>query len=189
VAAEKGDYMNVDSMKIIDITRAISDRMAVYPGDPKVRITSVKSLKTDGYRLSEISMGLHTGTHIDAPAHFLEKGETIDGIRPIIGSARVIDGKIPPRLLAKGEVLLIKGRKSISMGDAEIIIKGGALAIGIDSLSIGSHGVHEKLLSKGILIIEGLELGKAKVGRYQIICLPMRILGAEAAPARCILVC
>jgi len=175
-------------MDIIDVTKAIYDGMQVYPGDPKVKIKSAKSLKKDGYRFSEISMGLHAGTHIDAPAHFLKRGKAIDATKPILGSARVVEGKIVQGCLAKGEIPIVKGRKSITEGEAELIANCGIPAVGIGSLSIGSPEVHKKLLSKGVLIIEGLDLSRAKPGKCQIICLPMKIRGAEAAPARCLLV-
>jgi len=175
-------------MEIIDITREISDGMDVYPGDPKVKIKTVKSLAKDGHTLSEISMGLHSGTHIDAPAHFIKGGKTVDEIVALIGPARVVEGRITPDILTKGEVLIIKGRTGITEKEAEILAKGGIPAIGTDSMSIGSPEVHKILLSKGVMIIENLDLDKAHPGQYQIICLPMKIKGVEAAPVRCLLV-
>lgn len=175
-------------MGIIDVTKEISDGMPVYPGDPKVKIKIVRSLAKDGHALSEISMGLHSGTHIDAPSHFIKGGKTVDEIIAIIGPARVVEGKITSDLLAKGEVLIAKGRKGITEKEAEIAATKGIPAIGTDSMSIGSPKAHKTLLSKGVMIIENLDLSKVTPGRYQIICLPMKIKGVEAAPVRCLLV-
>jgi len=175
-------------MEIIDISRTISGGMEVYPGDPKVTIEVVKTIDNDGSLLSKISMGLHTGTHMDAPAHYIKWGKTIESTKPIVEHAKIIEGKIERKDLSKGEVLLIKGRKEITDKEAETIIEAGVAAVGIDSLSIGSDKIHKRLLSESVPIIEGLDLSKAKPGKYKMICLPLKIKGAEAAPARCILI-
>lgn len=67
-------------MKIIDLTMPLNDGMKVYPGDPKVEIKQVHDLKQHGWRLRALSMGSHTGTHVDAFSHMDEKGLTLDKI-------------------------------------------------------------------------------------------------------------
>ncbi|MDY6966868.1 MAG: cyclase family protein [Halobacteriota archaeon] len=59
-------------MEIIDVSIPISDLMIIYKGDPGVKIEQVKSIPSEGVALSKITMGLHSGTHIDSPSHFLE---------------------------------------------------------------------------------------------------------------------
>ena len=80
-------------MKIYDISLPIQDNMLVYPGDPGVIIETKTTVKKHGVKLSHFSFGSHTGTHIDAPNHFLEKGTGIDkiSIEKMIGSCMVVD--------------------------------------------------------------------------------------------------
>ena len=67
--------------------------MPIYPGDPPVDFTAHASLEEDGFRVSRLTLGTHAGTHLDAPAHFLECGQTVDrlGLAALVGPARVID--------------------------------------------------------------------------------------------------
>jgi arylformamidase len=204
-------------MKKIDISTGLSKNTVTYPGDPMVSITQERTLLKDGVRLSKISMGSHSGTHVDAPSHFLKDGKNIDevGLKPLIGKAIVCDltsaGKtitssdLKGRKIRRGDILLLKTRNSrllkmgrfakdyasLSLDAAEYLVKRGVKTVGIDYLSIEDFGgkglVHKKLLSAGIPIIEGLNLDKAKPGRYTLFCLPLNVIGCEAAPARCIL--
>lgn len=79
--------------RIIDLTMPIRPGMAVYPGDPEVLFEPVTRLEADPFNLTRISFGTHTGTHLDAPWHFMAGGETVDRIdlRKCIGPARIID--------------------------------------------------------------------------------------------------
>jgi arylformamidase len=202
-------------MELIDVSMVLSNDTLVYPGDPKVETKRTKSLVRDGVNLSKISMGLHSGTHIDAPAHYLKGGKTIDEInlQSLIGKARVCDltkvsGTITETELRKcgirkDEIILFKTRNSnlstkkfsktyicLSPDGADYLIKRKIKAVGIDYLSIEAAGsciVHKKLLTKNTLIIEGLVLKNVKPGIYQMVCLPLKIRGGEAAPARCTL--
>jgi len=74
---------------------------------------------------------------------------------------------------------------------AQWIVQRGILLVGIDYLSIGSfsNGVktHQVLLEANIVVLEGLNLSEAEAGEYELICLPMKLIGAEGAPARVVL--
>lgn len=63
-------------MKIIDLTCKIHEDMPVFPGDPAVSFKPVCTFEQNGCRVTELCMGSHTGTHIDAPRHFLEDGDS-----------------------------------------------------------------------------------------------------------------
>src|SRR2546430_15721923 len=67
--------------------------MTVYRGNPAVRIRPVMTLENDGVRVSELRWGSHTGTHVDAPSHFIQRGKGIDRVDPerFIGPAWVAD--------------------------------------------------------------------------------------------------
>jgi arylformamidase len=205
-------------MKIIDISMPVYNGMIVYPGDPKVDIQKEKTFQKDGVLVSKIEMGLHTGTHIDAPLHYLPDGKTIDQVplESLTGNALVCDlssvkdcikaKDLEKFLIDKGDIVFLKtwnsriNRKKFSKKyvylDSEgagYLIEKKVKAVGIDCLSIEKFAsseavVHKKLLRKEIPIIEGLVLWHVAGGRYLTHCAPLKIKGAEASPARCILV-
>jgi arylformamidase len=197
-------------MKIIDISTLISENMPVYPGDPKVSVKKVKTFRKDGLQVSTIKMGLHTGTHIDAPSHYLPSGKTIDQIPldALTGEAIVcnitnanagdaIRGRdLKNYGIRAGDIVFLKTANPdvhLDEDGADYLIEKKIKAVGIDNLSIekfdsSDAAVHKKLLKKGILIIEGLILGHIAGGRYLTHCSPLKIAGAEASPARCVLI-
>ena len=192
----------------------IANGMEVFPGDPQVDISRVKTLKKDGLVLSKICMGLHTGTHIDAPMHYLPGGKGIDRIPlgSLTGKALVCDlsdrasgisGKdLKAVPIQKGDIVFLKTenrqtrRKEgiyLQLTGAEHLVKNKVKAVGIDRLSIEKPAsedasVHKLLLGREIPVIEGLVLEHVAGGRYLAHCSPLRIKGGEAAPARCVLV-
>ena len=64
-------------MKYIDLSHQLTDKTLTYPSDPNIIISKEKKIKTDGSLLNSIKMGTHTGTHLDVPAHIIEKGKTL----------------------------------------------------------------------------------------------------------------
>jgi kynurenine formamidase len=78
---------------IRDLSHGIEDGMPVYPGDPSVRLRAALTLSPDGVDVTEIRMGSHTGTHVDAPSHTVAGGRTMDGVRldELIGEALVVE--------------------------------------------------------------------------------------------------
>ena len=83
-------------MKILDLTLTVSDKIPTFPGSPQPNFIQWENLKDDGYNLELLFLSSHTGTHLDAPYHFLEKGAKIHEISPT-------------RLIR--EAVLIKSRK------------------------------------------------------------------------------
>lgn len=198
-------------MKIIDITRPLKEGMLVYPGDI---IPSFRQADHGRYLISDLHLSTHTGTHIDAPAHYLKSGDTIDTIplRNLMGRCRVIDvsgsgtfitaahlqGKIrgAPRLLLKtgfsGKATFSDMYPSLALDAACQLTKGGVKCIGIDSPSIESFNcdgsVHRQLLENGCLIIELIDLSGVPEGDYEIMALPLRLEGLDGSPARVVLI-
>jgi|APHM01.1.fsa_nt_gi Predicted metal-dependent hydrolase len=82
-----------DESTVIDLTRPIESSMPVYPADPPVDITTQTNIETDGYRVSTLSLGTHTGTHIDAPSHTEPEGESMEtfSLRELRFHAHVVD--------------------------------------------------------------------------------------------------
>src|SRR4029079_14469846 len=80
--------------KIHDVTVAISDRTPIYKGDPGVEVASFKSFAAGGHsNVSQISMGVHTATHVDAPNHFIDGARRVHELDPdkLVGPCRVIE--------------------------------------------------------------------------------------------------
>src|SRR5947208_2248294 len=82
----------------IDLTLPMSAGMPVYPGDPPVEFLPHNSLDADSFRVTELRLGTHAGTHLDAPAHFLADGSPVDALSlsAMVGPARVIDASEVP---------------------------------------------------------------------------------------------
>ena len=164
--------------------------MTHWPGDPDVEIRLYETIgQGSEYNATRIAMSAHTGTHIDAPLHYLEGGASLDEmpVEVMVGPARVI-GQNEINGSARGERILIKtSGGSLSSAEAGRLAERGIALAGIDSLSIGDGDVHRILLSAGVWIVEGLVLEAIEPGRYEFLCLPIRLAGADGAPARALL--
>ena len=193
-------------MPIYDITVPIRSGMPVYEGDPAVEIQAWSALaKGDSANVSFLHFGAHTGTHVDAPAHFIEGTRKIDvlPLEALIGAARVVRvpddvAEIGPEFLAgcdldRVERILFHTRNSsfwsegfrkdfthLSPEAAQTLVDQGVKLVGTDYLSIekfhsGHHRTHLALLSNNVVIVEGLNLSDIAPGDYELICLPLRI--------------
>jgi arylformamidase len=200
--------------RIIDISVPIHTKMVTYPGDPKVVIRTKRGKRTYG---SEIKFGSHTGTHMDAPRHVVWRHKGADEIplSQCVGPCRVLDmtrvkdavrvEHLRRHRIQRGERILVRTRNSARGfkkfyndyvyldGDAAVYLaKRGIKLFGIDALSVkqkGSSDVrpHTKLLEKGIVIFETLDLSRVKPGRYTFVGLPLKLQGLDGAPARVVL--
>lgn len=170
----------------IDISVPLETGMEHWPGDPEVSIAPYLELERDGCNARMLHMSTHTGTHIDAPLHFLKAGGTIDEmpLTNTVGEARVIT---PADIdsIGRGERILLKcGGVAIDEATADVFARRSLACIGIDGLSIGSDAVHRVLLEANVYIVEGLDLHAVEPGTYDLVCLPLRIRGGDGAPAR-----
>lgn len=205
-------------MKLFDISWPISPAMTEYKNKKTVRIEQVKTFERDGVRESVIQLGSHTGTHIDAPSHFIQNGASIEQmpLDACIGACVVLDctglQKITAADLHKHAIelhtiVLLKTDNShgepaapfnpefvyLDASGARYLVERQVKAVGIDYLGIernqSAHETHIILMQNNISIIEGLRLRHIMPGAYELICLPLAIVGAEAAPARAVLMC
>jgi len=184
--------------------------MTVYPGD---RIPRFDRKDNGHYLVTDLMLSTHTGTHIDAPSHYLKNEQTIDKIRlgPLIGECQVVNvtgvtgeirvSDIKDRLKGVKRLLLRTGYQdggdfnpcytSPGLDAAREFSRQGITCLGTDAPSIekfkGSGDVHRELLGKGILIIEFLDLHHVREGTYRMIALPLRLKGLDGSPARVIL--
>ena len=184
--------------------------MVVYPGDPELSIERVMSLGAgDVANVSRMDLGVHTGTHVDAPLHFVEGAAAADALDldVLVGPAVVVDvpgpGDIEPDAVVDGaERILFKTRNSaawaedrfyedyasISPAAAARIVDAGVRLAGVDYLSVGGVETHETLLRAGVVAVEGLDLRGIEPGAYTLVCLPLKLEGSDGAPARVILI-
>lgn len=204
--------------RIIDISTPLDEHTPAYEGDPVFERSIVSSIdeRGEGYNLSRLSMSAHSGTHVDAPAHFLAHGKTIDRIqsRRWVSPAVVIDlpdgGPIADEQLQRqgirtGDAVLLRANpdrhgdaspgsaSALTLDAAAYLVSRKINLVGIDALSIEPYDdpdfpVHKRLLRNNVLIVEGLRLGKVDPGRYTLIVAPLLITGGDGAPARALLV-
>jgi arylformamidase len=204
--------------RIYDVTVPLSASNPTFPGDPRFQMEFTHRIE-DGqpYNVGRITMGTHSGTHVDAPYHFLADGATVDQLplEMLLGKARVVEVTAREKIeradlealdLRDDLRVLLKTRMSGQMRspqfqedfvyltpDAAIyLVQAGIKLVGIDYLSVeqfGSHDfpAHHALLGAGVVIIEGLDLSQVEAGDYEMVCLPLRIAGADGSPARVVL--
>jgi arylformamidase len=201
-----------------DVTVPLSAAVPVFPGDPRFHMEFTHRI-ADGqpYNVARLTMGAHSGTHVDAPYHFLADGGTVDQLplEILMGKCRVLDigarDKIERKDLESRDLrddlrVLLKTRMSgqlrvrdfqqdfvyLTPDAAQYLVQAGIKLVGIDYLSIERFGsedfsAHHALLGAGVVIIEGLDLSEVEAGEYDMTCLPLRIVGADGSPARVVL--
>lgn len=217
-----GNYYS--QMAIYDVTVPVSNELPTWPGDPGVQLSDWLSLAAgDAANVSMLNLGAHTGTHVDAPAHFIEGAAKVESLslEVLIGAAVVVE--VPPDLVvideefvvqncpAGVERVLFKTRNSafwneseprfhsdftyLDLPAAQRLAQQGIRLVGIDYLSIEKfdsekHETHIALLSRGVVILEGLNLTGIPAGNYELLCLPMRLRSnkGDGAPARAVLI-
>ena len=179
-------------MKVIDITLELNDQVKIYEGDPRVRVEQFYTVENNGFAITKLSMGSHSGTHIDAPSHVLPGGKHVSEIplSALVGECVVV-GKSNMKIPTDIKKVLVKGTPEkearISEKQAQALVDAGVRLVGTDSLSIGSDKVHDILLREGCLILESLDLRKAEPGLYMLCALPLKV-ACDGAPLRACLI-
>jgi arylformamidase len=199
---------------IHDVSVPVDGSTPIWEGDPAFHIERVVAIADGGpANVSRISCGVHTGTHVDAPLHFIEGAggiETID-LAALLGPAVVVDarsveGDIDAADLERiglpdSERILFRTRNSelwdgrpftmdfvaIAPDAAAVLVERGVRVVGVDYLSVGSPETHRILLGARILCIEGLDLRGIEPGSYELFCGPLKLTGSDGAPARVLL--
>jgi arylformamidase len=175
--------------------------------------------KGDSSNVSSLHMSAHAGTHVDAPRHFFDNGLGVDALplEMLIGRARVIEvtsrrgigaNELTGADLSEEVRVLIKTHNSKLWGSPEFhrdyvgvteagakhLVDHGIKLVGVDYLSVEEFKkpgapAHRVLLGGGTIVIEGLNLRDVEPGVYEMFCLPLRVVGADGAPARVVLRC
>lgn len=200
--------------EIIDISLDINNQTIIYPGNPEVQVEEFAGATSTH---SNISLGSHTATHVDAPKHVFKDGgglETFD-LKQFVGPAKVIDASSATEKITiadldgldikAGDRVLFKTKNSTRGfgefyddfiyldGDlADWLVEKKVALVGVDYLSIKQRGgsdnrPHTSLLEHNIVIVEGLDLLKVEAGDYFLVCLPLKLTNIDGAPARAVL--
>ncbi len=171
----------------------------------------------DSSNVSTLHLSAHTGTHVDAPRHFFDDGPGVESLalELLLGRTRVVE-LLNRKAIAPGDLaaldlsedlrVLFKTHNSHLWGSSEFrtdylgiteaaaryLVDHGVKVVGVDYLSVEEFKkpgapAHHILLGGGTIVIEGLNLRDVEPGIYDMFCLPLRIVGADGAPARVIL--
>ena len=198
-------------MKIFDISQEVFG-CGVYPGDPvPERIRLQKMSEGALYNLTAFSMCAHNGTHVDAPSHFIENGETISQIElsRFVGYAYVAshegdlssaDAERILRDAASASALsqipgcdcysriLVKGKAAVTEEAAKVFAEHRILLFGNESQTVGPENapmaVHQIMLGSGIVLLEGIRLSGVRDGLYFLNAAPIHLGQADGAPCR-----
>lgn len=204
-------------MRMIDISMEIDEDMPVYPGNPEPQIEQYREIPEDSTTESEIEIGSHTGTHVDAPMHVFEDGEDVTelDLENFYGGCRVldltgcgasVDAEDLDEDLLDADIILLKTENSeeqsrsfredftyLTLEAAKKLKRNGVKTVGIDYLSLvefeGGEKAEEahRFANKEMNVIEGLELSDARAGKYTFAGFPVKI-GIDGAPMRAVLI-
>ncbi len=202
--------------RTIDITMRIEQGMPVYPDNPTPEIGEYRSLPEDSTAESEICLGSHTGTHVDAPSHLNRDGETADEISldEMMGAAEVLDltdadGHIEASDLPSDfneSIVVLKTDNSqrgyeefredftgLKLSAVKELVSSGVETVAVDYLSLtpydGTEEDHEahRLGVTEMNVVEGVKLTGVEPGNYRFVALPLK-MSTDATPVRAVLI-
>lgn len=205
-------------MKYYDISLNLSAETVRWVSAPPFELVERRRMRRgDHNNTSAVQMSAHSGTHLDAPFHFVPDGATIDALplETFIGPAlvhaveaeRYITEEHVRAMNLSGETrVLFKTRNSrllrqpeftpdfvaFSVEAARALVARGVRLVGIDYLSVAHPEaeqvpVHRAFLDHGVALLEGVDLTEVPPGRYELICFPIRLRGSDGAPCRAVL--
>jgi arylformamidase len=200
--------------KFYDISLLLNENTIIYPGNPQISIEQYAFIPDASVNESKISLGVHSGTHVDSPYHIKKDGKKANqlNLESFYGNCKVfdlthIDLEIYKKDLLnfdinKGDIILFKTKNSlrgykefrkefihVKYDAAKYLVEIGIKTLGVDYLSVKKFGgddeVHEIIINN-ITLFEGLNLREVSEGEYIFIGLPLK-LEADGAPARAVL--
>ena len=199
-----------------DVTRRVSNALPNWPGDTPVSYQVTASIASgSSVNVGAISMSTHTGTHVDAPWHYDDAAVKLDAVplEVYVGPCVVVDARghdlLESGLLADMDLTGIS-RVIFKTGQPDVwpefprqyavvdpslpafLTERGVHLLGTDAPSVDPLEskdllAHHTLGRAGVHILEGLALEQVNPGRYRLVCLPLRLMNADGAPARVIL--
>jgi arylformamidase len=205
------------TVRYYDISLNLSSETVRWVAAPALEFVERRRInRGDPTNASAVTMSVHSGTHVDAPFHFVPDGATIDvlPLETFIGPALVhaVDAEryiteehVNTIELAGVTRVLFKTRNSgllrkptydpdfvaFSLGAARALVNRGVRLVGLDYLSVAHADeqvpVHRAFLDHGVILLEGIDLLAIEPGRYELICFPLRLRGSDGAPCRAVL--
>jgi RpiB/LacA/LacB family sugar-phosphate isomerase len=197
-----------------DVSVPIRSDMHIYRGNPGMRLERHESIADGAHaNVSRLELGVHSGTHVDGALHFIDGAPGTEALplETLVGRVEVVDATslvgdideaaLTSLVLPDADRVLLKTKNSelwelpefthdfirLTGSGARFLIDRGVRLIGIDYLSIGDEDAHLELLGAGVVAVEGLDLRSVQPGRYELVCLPLKLDGSDGAPARAIL--
>lgn len=206
-----------NAVHFAELSHLIKDKMPAFPGDKEASLTQSNTVEQDGFSNYKLTVGMHVGTHMDAPAHMVEGGKQLFEYSNsrFVGNADLIDSRgkreIDLELLeqlpeATSKILLICTSHSEKYGDSDYyhtypelteefvkkVVELGYQIIGLDTPSpdYAQYLIHQLLFENDVLIIENLTNLKSVFGfdRIQIMALPLYVK-TDSAPVRVVAKC
>lgn len=204
-------------MRYYDISLNLSTETVRWATAPPLELHERRRMaRGDANNSSAVTMSVHSGTHVDAPFHFLPDGAGIDALplEVFIGPAvvhaveaekHITKAHVEAIQLGEATRVLFKTRNSallrkpaydpdfvaFSLDAAEALVARGVRLVGLDYLSVAHADaqvpVHRAFLDHGVVLLEGVDLSEVDPGRYELICFPVKLRGADGAPCRAIL--
>jgi arylformamidase len=197
-----------------DITRPMSQKLATWPGDVPFEFQLGWAIAHGAtVNVGAIRTSVHSGTHCDAPFHFASDGPTVEtlDVSVWLGAATVIDVRdgdwdaaLQPAQLRRAPRVLIRTDAWRDSGQfptqipalppelVPCLATAGVVLYGIDLPSVDpldskTLAVHHALRAANIQILEGLDLHDIPEGAYELIALPLKLVGADGSPVRAVL--
>lgn len=188
-------------MKLYDISKEILSA-AVFPGDPAPAFQPAQRLAEGGHcNLTQVTLGTHSATHMDAPWHFVPGGKTIDQVElsRCVGPCQVVEAQgllektWAAAVLQRGvKRLLLKGQAQLSVEAAQELAQGGLLLLGVEAMSVAPDDdpapVHRALLEREVAVLESIDLRQVPAGDYILLAQPLKYGGLDGAQVRALLV-
>ncbi|HSX23616.1 MAG TPA: cyclase family protein [Candidatus Saccharimonadales bacterium] len=200
-------------MPIVDLTVSLNEQTPVYPGDPAVRVKQAGTYEKDGYRDHVLTLGTHSGTHIDAPMHMLADGQSLDKtpIEQFVGPGNYVKTAdfnletVRAANIQAGDIVLFHTGASerfmeasyyedypaMSEDVARYLVELKVKMVGLDTGSADNQDgfpIHKILFGGEVLIIENLtNLAALADKTFTVYALPLK-LNLDGAPARVVAV-
>lgn len=203
------------SRRIWDISQKLHPGLPVWPGDTAFEHKRTWQMEEGSpVNVSALSLSTHTGAHADAPLHYSQTAPDIAevALEPYLGECLVVDARRAGALIEVDDLLDVEGAPrvllrtfetfpheewdadtaAIAPAAIEWLAAQGVRLVGLDGPSIDPQSSKDMLAHKAVLkhdmrVLEGLVLDDVPEGRYELIALPLPIVGGDASPVRAIL--
>ena len=205
----------IDTTKIIDISMDLDEKTVVWTADPQPKLIPIARQPKDECNFTWLDFGSHAGTHVDAPFYLFKDKWTSDKIPfdRIVGRCQVLDMTSIPdtitdedlkKIEIKQKIVLFKTQNSfdemksfnpmhiaMSQEAAKYLVSLGVYTVGFDYQTVereGKNELHKIFMSQDVISIDNLRLAHVDEGEYDFICLPIKVIGIDAGPARALLI-